>query len=394
MKRRTLWLRRGLAALAVAACAVLIGYRGGAASYLLFWASLLPPVYALLWRLDTGRRFQVLVRVAEPQALRGDRVRCALVLVNRGFLPVTDLYLSLSGVKLRFDGVAELRETLRPGEAREQGFTLLCLHCGEAGVCAEAVLRDPFGLTERRLAAVESLRVLPRTRSLSKLLIAPPEEREQRTRPRTYLGERSPSGELRAYQPGDDVRRVHWKASALQGRPMLRTLEPEGKETLLLLPDGRASLPEGAAGWLAEDSIREGTLTIADYFLRHAIPLGVRADRDRGVRVTGPEDLRRLYALMSGDYFVGAARPDELMELDLSGQTPARRYILLTWEADEALLRRCARCLGLGAEVTLLYIGEDPGVRERADAVRRLDFRQISRRRDVLAVLGGEGGAR
>ena len=56
-----------------------------------------------------------------------------------------------------------------------------------------------------------------------------------------YFGDRTPSGELRAYQPGDDVRRVHWKVSALQGHPMLRVTEPVSRDELVLLPDLRST---------------------------------------------------------------------------------------------------------------------------------------------------------
>ena len=61
---------------------------------------------------------------------------------------------------------------------------------------------------------------------------------------------------------------------------------------------------------------------------------------------------------------------------------------------DEALLRRVARCIGLGAEITLISIGGGKDLRSQAETVQRLEFRQVNARRDILAVLsGGEGGA-
>ena len=47
MKRGELWLRRGLSVLSILGGAVLIGFRGGPAAWLLFWASLLLPLLAL-----------------------------------------------------------------------------------------------------------------------------------------------------------------------------------------------------------------------------------------------------------------------------------------------------------------------------------------------------------
>ena len=405
-ERRPLRLRRLLSLLSVIGAGVLIGFRGGAASYLLLWATLLPPLYALVWRLTAGRRFRALMRVDAPSALRGERLGCTLILINNSPLPISALAFRLSDGRVRFEETGEQRVSLAPGEVRELRFTPLCVHCGKAELGAVSLrLWDPFALAQRQLCALESAIVEPRTLRLPRLLIAPPEELEQRRSPQMYLGERTPNGELRAYQSGDDVRRVHWKVSVLQGRPMLRAMEPESRNELVLLPDLRASLPTGEAGYLAEDSIREGTLALADWFLRRGIPLRVQPDERRAVTIRMGSELLRLRAMMSGDCFTGERRSDEMMELDLAAGHAVRRYILLTWEFDEALLRRAARCISLGADVTLLYIAADErlprdggegDLREQAvQSVSRLEFHQISARRDVYAVLsGGEGGSR
>ena len=108
----------------------------------------------------------------------------------------------------------------------------------------------------------------------------------------------------------------------------------------------------------------------------------------------GGEDLLRLRERMSGDCFNGIRRTDEMMERDLAKGRSVLRYILLTWEVDELLFRRAARCIALGAEVTLLCIGGGEELRAQAEAVNRLEFHQINARREVYAVLsGGEEGA-
>ena len=394
-QRRPLRLRRLLALLAVAGACVLIGFHGGTASYLLFWATLLPPLYALIWRLTAGRRFRAVMRTDAPSALRGERLGCTLLLINDSPLPITSLCIRMSGGRLRFEETDGQRISLAPGEMRKLRFTPLCLHCGKAEAgAAELLLRDPFALSELRLAALETLRVEPRLLHLPRLLITQPEEREQRSAPQMYLGERTPNGELRAYQPGDDVRRIHWKVSALQGRPILRATEPESRDELVLLPDLRDALPAGEAGYLAEDSVREGSLALADWFLRRGIPLRVQPDERRAVTVYTGEELLRLRELLRGDCFTGALRPDEMMERDLAAGRRVRRYILLTWEVDEALLLRAARCISLGAQVTLVCIGGGEALRAQAETVQQLEFHQVSARRDILSVLsGGEEGA-
>ena len=388
-KRRPLLLRRLLAFFAVAAACVLISRHGGV-SYLLLWCTLLPPLYALVWRLTAGRGFRAMMRVDAPSAQRGERLGCSLFLINESPLPIPLIRFRMSGGRLRFDEIGEQRVSLAPGEIRELRFTPMCVHCGKTEVGAvELRLNDPFALAERRLSEFASAHVEPRVQRLERLAIAPPEELEQHGT-RTYFGERTPNGELRAYQSGDDVRRVHWKASALEGRPMLRVTEPESKNEEVLLPDLRGGLPEGNDGLLVEDSIREGSLALADWFVRHGRPLRVLPDESRALAVRTVEDLQRLRVLMSGDCFTGSRRPDEMMERDLASGSAVRRYIIMTWEFDELLLRRAARCIELGAEVTLLCIGGGEERREQAaNAVSRLEFRQVNARHDVFDVLSG-----
>ena len=395
-QRRPLRIRRLLALLAIAGAGVLIGFRGGTASYLLFWATLIPPLYAVIWRLTAGRRFSAVMRTDAPDALRGERLGCTLRLVNNSVLPVPAVSYRMSGGRLRYDETEGERVSLAPGEALEIRFTPRCLHCGRAETGASEIwLRDPFALAEKRLSALTAVHVRPRQLRLPRLIVAPAEEREHRSGPRVFLGERTPSGELRAYQPGDDVRRVNWKVSALQGRPIIRDTEPDSRNEMVLLPDLRDALPaDEMEEYLAQDSVREGTLALADWFLRLGIPMRVLPDESREVSVRTGEDLQKLRALMSGDCFTGRVRTDDMLEKDIAAGRPVRRYILLTWEADEALLRRVARCITLGAEITLICIGGGKELRSRAETVQRLEFRQVNARRDVIAVLsGGEGGA-
>lgn len=396
MRRGELWLRRGLCALLILGGAVLIGHRGGAAAWLLFWAGLLPPLLALVWRVAGASRLRCLVRTERETPEHGETLNCSLVLINDSPLPLTDLRLRLTEGKLRFaDTPRTLRLSLAPLEARELRLHLRCRHCGDDAVGAEDLWAlDPFGLCCRRLKARTELRVLPRTARLERLLVSPPSEREKRRGNRMYLGDRVPNGELRAYFPGDDLRRVNWKVSALQGRPMLRVLEPEDRDELVLLPDARAALPEGAAGWLAADSVLEGTLAMADYLLRQGLMLRVLPDPARELTVRGPEDLRRLQALCAGGFFTASKRPDELMELDMARSRSGRSYVLLTWLMDAPLLRRAARCLELGAEVSLIYVGEEPAAADMAAGLRQLRFFRVTEQRDILHLLGGEGAAR
>lgn len=54
--------------------------------------------------------------------------------------------------------------------------------------------------------------------------------------------------EVRAYQPGEDVRRLHWRVTARTGRPHSKRFHEERERPLMLLVDARAPMQFGSRG--------------------------------------------------------------------------------------------------------------------------------------------------
>lgn len=388
-------LSRLLALACLAAVCMLIGTHGGGAAYLLFWAVLFAVLLSLAHGLVIRLRLSAAFRVEGEGATHGERIRCALILTNDSPLPIPDVRIRMTDGKVNFpEGQREIACSLAPFEVKRISFTPICLHCGTARFGAERIAaRDLLGLTERRMRETAALNVRPSTKPISSLRVLPPKDAERRRSVRSYFGETVPDGQLRPYQPGDDVRRLHWKASARQNQPIVRNLIPEPKSEIVLLPDARAALPEGRAGYVAEDSVLEGTLCISDYFLRQGMTLRVVPDQGRALRVFTPMDHLRLAAMCTEELFSGSVRPDEVLEQELAAGAAGRDYIILTWELDERFLHCVSRCIEHGARVTLVYCGDDAKARALASTERRLAFYQVTPKSDIFAVLGGEGGA-
>lgn len=116
---------------------------------------------------------------------------------------------------------------LAPGAEHEELFAIPTLRRGVLSVGPVSVLRgDPLGLFERthdRRQAVE-LFVHPRTTSLEGLSLG--HMRDLEGLPAQHLSRDDVSFHaLREYQPGDDLRHVHWKSTARVGTLMVRQYE-------------------------------------------------------------------------------------------------------------------------------------------------------------------------
>jgi uncharacterized protein (DUF58 family) len=97
-----------------------------------------------------------------------------------------------------------------------------------------------WGLVWRRwrIPQSQSTKVYPDLVGLRELSIRLALESSGSLRYRRPWGLGTEFAELREYDRGDDPRLIDWKATARRGKPLIRVLEPEQEQTLLILLDG------------------------------------------------------------------------------------------------------------------------------------------------------------
>src|SRR3954454_1723160 len=100
-----------------------------------------------------------------------------------------------------------------------------------------------------------------------------------------YLGARPGVGlafsELRAYEPGDDVRHLDWNVTARQGKPYVRRFVEERALTLWLIVDLSASLRFGPDGRTKADRAAQAAALLATAAIQNGDRVGLSMVTDR-----------------------------------------------------------------------------------------------------------------
>lgn len=100
-----------------------------------------------------------------------------------------------------------------------------------------------------------------------------------------YLGARPGTGltfaELRAYEPGDDVRHLDWNVTARQGKPYVRRFVEERSLALWLIVDVSASLRFGPEGRTKADRAAQTAALLAAAAIRNGDRAGLELVSDR-----------------------------------------------------------------------------------------------------------------
>ncbi|MEX2274584.1 MAG: DUF58 domain-containing protein [Actinomycetota bacterium] len=179
-------------------------------------------------RVEPGQRVEVALDVTNPSAvstsliLLEDRVPPALGAAARLVLPGMS---GRSTQRVDYSFVPTVRGHYRLGPITVD-------------------LSDPFALTRRRfeIATIDELIVTPQIEDLSGQAGAAFGQGAGASRTRNLMRTGEEFYTMRAYQTGDDLRRIHWRSTARRGELMIRQDESTRRGQAVLLLDTRQAI--------------------------------------------------------------------------------------------------------------------------------------------------------
>jgi len=179
-------------------------------------------------------------KIVPPRVHVGDGAQVEVSVSNRANRP--------SPVVRLTDQIADRRPTslgvapLAPGANRSAGYRLATDHRGRIEIGPlSGDIEDPLGLTRRSWDAggLVELRVLPRVTQLQEVdaIASVGANPSGSTRP----GTGGDFHALRPYVPGDDLRLMHWSATARLDEPVIRQYSDPVRDRLLVIADVRTA---------------------------------------------------------------------------------------------------------------------------------------------------------
>jgi uncharacterized protein (DUF58 family) len=224
-----------------------------------------------------GREPHVSVRLLldRERVLEGEEVTATIELASTGGVDRFDLLLRLPP-ELTVEGGPARALHLRADEQRTVELKLRCERWGAFTLGPLLVRsRDLLGLRswEGEAGETQTLRVYPREETL-RSLVAPLETQvfagNQVSRVR---GEGIEFADLREWQPGDRIRRVNWRATALRGSLWVNEQYPERNTDVVLFLDTFAEVR--ADGRSTNDRAVRAAATLARGYLQRKDRVGL-----------------------------------------------------------------------------------------------------------------------
>ena len=240
--------------------------------FLLAFLTVLTVTMCLAGVMWASATMHVSSETSEDTVYRGDDVSILLRVQHRGWIPIAPVLLELGTTT--GEGRREIRLKNLPGRAQSLRMSMHASHVGifSSGI-RSCTVEDLLGIFQRKIVPADtqcSLTVLPQIFETEPLTMAPGDPgSEMMSRATEDLN--APS-DTRSYQPGDAMKKIHWKLSLRKGELMVRKYEEPVLQEVLILMD--CSQPPALGHPEAEADLRDALLETAASLFAEQIRAG------------------------------------------------------------------------------------------------------------------------
>ncbi|KUG53573.1 hypothetical protein AVL62_01965 [Serinicoccus chungangensis] len=236
------------------------------------------PVLVLVLMPRRAPRMTVTREVDPPRLVPEERGEVEVRFRNLG--PRSAVYLAEEHLDYQLgDRPRYILPRMVTGEERRLHYSVRSRHRG-AYALGPIVLRqrDPFGLTFRtlQLASRTELLVLPRVVGLGEDRMRGSSRGSEGEQPQMIALHGEDDVSIRTYRDGDELRRVHWPATAHRGELMVRQEDRPARRRAVLLLDSRAQAHPGSGmrpsyEWSVSALASVARHLVADGFVVHLL---------------------------------------------------------------------------------------------------------------------------
>ena len=353
---------------------------GGRIYYLLFYTMLLLLLLSLasvLWVLFTA---QIEMRGVKPRVERGEALMTIFTVRHASLLPVSSLRIRLN-VPSAFSASQEISVSTPPFKTRTFRYMVRCPHRGsyEVGV-TRLRAKDLFGLFSiSKKSGLRLLRVdvYPKSYDVPFMELKAgdtgPELRSRATEDAS-----SPS-DVRKWQEGDVLKKVHWKLTMRRRELMVRTFEESSRPDTLIVPDLAeiSALPDQALS--IEDCVCEVCLSQARAQLEEGYPVRMPLLSARPGEVAGqfPQDFTMFAEALMRVKF-DSPYPYEQVQLQmLRRSTRTGGCVLVTPRLTTRVADMALKIARSGVRVRLVWV-TDSRNSQSLEMVERLKMENVA----------------
>ena len=291
---------------------------------------------------------------------RGDAVGMEVSVSHRSLLPIAPVSLKMRATSNTPAATIHLTELGR--RTQKVTYRLQAEHVGAMFPGVESfTVSDVFGLFKKEHtpeSAGNELLVLPVPFDVEPLTFAAGDMGVE-TMKRAMEDPSSPS-DFRGYQPGDPLKRIHWKMSARKREVIIRQFEePALPDALVLMDTSRPLLPpevEPRKAAYLQDAVLETAASVVNTQIKHDNPVRLPLVGDRPMEYHGTMGLPILLEELARCTFNESEQFERVIMMQMNDLRKTGAVVIVTTRLTSVLVDLIGRMKRMGPNVRLYLV--------------------------------------
>lgn len=369
-----------------------ITYYGGPVSYGFFAAVTLVPFISLLYTLIVLFRFKIYQDVNRKNVVSGSISDFYITLQNEDFFTYSGIRITFYSPFSTISGIDEDAEyELPPHSGIKKETSLFCKYRGEYEVgVKKIIIRDYlkiFRLTfkNREPFRVNVLPAVYRPVALKTL------ENIDTASVDSLGGNTEPDVTVREYVPGDDIRKIHWKLTAANGKLLVRNTTGEEKQGIGIIMDPERYSQDPCDYLPLENKITETVIALLSFFLSNSVDVSAYTYQTvlHSDIIKDEDSFKEFYTFLSGYRFEkGTSVKSMLTQLISEGTLFPHRIVIAVLHTISADEIEAIRIMELNGVTVIVYlITDNEHETENARTLLNGRFFRIGTEEDLKEVL-------
>lgn len=330
--------------------------------YVVFFGLLAMLVIGLISAAWTLWTLKFAIKGVRARVTRGDAMMTVFTVRHSCLLPVSGVQILLN-VPSVYAPTQAVNVSTPPFVERTFRQVIRCPHRGvyEAGVTCISVT-DVFGLVTLRRrpdARLVRLEVLPKVAEAAPMRLQSIDQGPQ-FRSRAAEDNASPS-DVRSWQDGDELKKVHWKLSLRKREMMVRTYEESARPDTLIIPDLAEITALRDQQLTIEDCICEASLSAASAQLKAGYPVRMPLVGAKPAELAGqfPADIAAFTEAMLRVKFDSPYGYEQVLTLMLARFQRTGGAVLVTARLTTRIADMAMRMQRSGVATRLIWVSDD-----------------------------------
>lgn len=379
---------------------IFVSYFGGNISYALFHTAIFIPIISFIYTLYVYFRFKIYQSMDNYVVVKGDWNNYSFIIANEDIITFRNVKVHFlhdqSSIKTTEESV---EYSLLPNDKERMETKLRCNYRGEYNVGVDSIqIKDflyLFTITYPIKSKIKVL-VMPRVVSIEQLGIAPSLIDSKNPVMHSNTTEEELDTELRRYNPGDNKKRIHWKASAKANELISRKYLQKPKAEVVLFMDLSKIIDNELSVVIAEDKIIESVLAIANFYSYRGTLSHIIYDMEgiKQIPIYNRVDFNAFYKACVKIKFDAKTSVGDLISRRLLREDNNIFYVIATCRLTKELYLSSLKALTAGNRLCILFISNDvtENTKKLIEDMKRAgaDIYQITSKDEISDILIGD----